>query len=203
MSFGKRAPIPFGDLTLTVIGPNEDNLELLRKDWAEKVVPILEKEAQKAAAAAVLDKSPYNLSSIVVLAELDGKRMLLTGDGRGDHTLTELRAAGLLEDGGVLEVDLLKLPHHGSIRTDGGVPAHIRAKHYVISADGRFEIPTRDDGAMTKLRNDDDFTIQHQPAGGFVSLGARAARPVRRRSCGGTHTKCAPAAKEKSIMIAL
>jgi hypothetical protein len=156
----KKKPIAIGDLKLTVIGPNEDNLALLREDWAKKVVPILEKEEQQAAAAAVLDKSPYNLSSIVVLAELDGKTMLLTGDGRGDHTLLELEKAGLLDDG-PLEVDILKLPHHGSIRNaTEEYLAKVRAKHYVISADGRHDNP---DLATMKLlsaaRPDDDFIV--------------------------------------------
>jgi hypothetical protein len=156
----KKDPVKIGDLKLTVIGPNEDNLALLREDWAKKVIPILEKEEQQAAAAAVLDKSPYNLSSIVVLAELDGKTMLLTGDGRGDHTLLELEKAGLLADG-PLEVDILKLPHHGSIRNaTEEYLTKIRAKHYVISADGRHDNP---DLATMKLlsaaRPDDDFVV--------------------------------------------
>jgi len=46
----------------------------------------LKEEKAKAEAAAFIDRSPYNLSSIVVLAESDNKKILLTGDGRGDHT---------------------------------------------------------------------------------------------------------------------
>jgi beta-lactamase superfamily II metal-dependent hydrolase len=209
VSFGKRAPIPFGDLTLTVIGPNEDNLELLRKDWAEKVVPILEKEAQKAAAAAVLDKSPYNLSSIVVLAKLDGKRMLLTGDGRGDHTLTELKAAGLLEDGGVLEVDLLKLPHHGSIRNSTEEYLRsIRAKHYVISADGRFDNPDLETmELLTKVRDDDDFTIHiTNPLEEFVKPDVGVALRdmfAADHAAGRKYKVRIRKPEEKSIMIAL
>ena len=66
--------------------------------------------------AAFVDKSVYNLSSIVVLVESQGKRLLLTGDGRGDHTLAGLEAAGLLDGEGRIDVDVLKLPHHGSVR---------------------------------------------------------------------------------------
>ena len=50
--------------------------------------------------AAFVDKSVPNLSSIVVLAELGGKSMLLTGDARGDKILEGMELAGLLETGG-------------------------------------------------------------------------------------------------------
>ena len=80
----------------------------------------------------------FNLSSIVVLAEADGKSMLLCGDARGDHVLTGLETAGKLAAGGTLALDILKLPHHGSIRNvDHDFFARLPARHYVISADGR------------------------------------------------------------------
>src|SRR5688572_5782440 len=166
VQYGKNANsvrnVTIGPLKLTVIGPNEDNIALLREDWAKKVVEVIKKDKSKAAAvvADYVDKSPYNLSSIVVLAECDGKKMLLTGDGRGDHTLDELGKAGLVA-GGTIEVDLLKLPHHGSSRNVG--PTYfetIRAKHYVISADGNHSNPDVDTLKMiSAARTDDDFTI--------------------------------------------
>lgn len=116
----------------------------------------------KAELASYVDRSVYNLSSIVVLAKADGKTMLLTGDARGDFTLTALRNAGLLKDDGKpFEVDLLKLPHHGSDRNvDQDYFDNIRAAHYVISADGRFtnpDVPTLE--MISRSRKDDDFTI--------------------------------------------
>ena len=44
-------------------------------------------KSPQAALAAYVDKSVPNLSSIVLLAEAKGKRMLLTGDARGDKIL--------------------------------------------------------------------------------------------------------------------
>ena len=63
----------------------------------------------------------------MVLAEFDGKRILLTGDARGDFILDSLRDAGLIKNG-KFAVDMFKVPHHGSmrnaaadlIRNDGG-----------------------------------------------------------------------------------
>ncbi|MBV9493549.1 MAG: MBL fold metallo-hydrolase [Acidobacteria bacterium] len=152
--------LQIGDLKLTVIGPNDANLKLLRDEWAKELVPILKKEGAKAKVADFVDNSPANLSSIVVLAEMNGKTMLLTGDGRGDHTLDELTKAGLLANG-PLEIDVLKLPHHGSVRNVADAYfQQIRAKHYVVSADGKYDNPDLATmKAISKARPDDDFTI--------------------------------------------
>jgi hypothetical protein len=158
-----RPPVVLDNLKLTVVAPLEENLIDLQTDWDKKVKDILKKEKDKEAAAqiaAYVDGSVYNLSSIVVLAEADGKRILLTGDGRGDHTLAGLEKAGLLENGKI-EVDVLKLPHHGSVRNlDTDYFETIRTPRFVISADGKFDNP---DIAtlelISKARPDDDFTI--------------------------------------------
>ena len=155
-----HAPIKIGNLSLTVIAPDKERLTALQTDWDTKIKPILKKEGKKAEVAEFVDGSVYNLSSIVVLVESDGKRILLTGDGRGDHTLDGLQKAKLLEHG-KLHVDILKCPHHGSIRNVAKEYFEtITADHYVISADGKFDNP---DVATLKLisaaRKDDKFTI--------------------------------------------
>jgi hypothetical protein len=156
-----RAPITIGNLTLTVVAPDKPRLQKLQNDWDKKIKPILEKEkAHKAEIAAFVDDSVYNLSSIVVLVESEGKRILLTGDGRGDHTIDGLEAAKLLKNG-KLHVDILKCPHHGSIRNVASKYFDtITADHYVISADGKFDNP---DVATLQLisaaRPDDKFAI--------------------------------------------
>lgn len=158
----EKNPVKLPDLELIVIGPDEKNLKILQEDWNKKVKAILEKEDKKAKAevAAYVDKSVYNLSSIVVLAKSEGKTMLLTGDARGDYTLEALRGAGILKDE-PLHVDLLKLPHHGSDRNvDQDYFDNLQAKHYVISADGKYtnpDVPTLE--MIVKSRQDDDFTI--------------------------------------------
>jgi hypothetical protein len=155
--------IKFDNMELTVLGPDQQNLDKLQKDWDKKVKELLEKKSKSAKAELVeyVDKSVYNLSSIVVLAKADGKTMLLTGDARGDFTLAALRKAGLLKEGKPLKVDLHKLPHHGSDRNvDQDYFDNIHAKHYVISADGKYtnpDVPTLE--MITKSRKDDDFTI--------------------------------------------
>lgn len=125
-------------LKLTVLSPTNTELEELRKKWK-----ALRKES---ATAAYSDPSPYNLSSIVVLAEYGKKRMLLTGDARGDHVLDGLAALGLLDANGGIDVDLLKLPHHGSHNNvEIDFFKRVRAKTYVVSGDFvKFKNPAQD-----------------------------------------------------------
>jgi hypothetical protein len=85
-----------------------------------------------------------NLSSIVVLAQCNGKTVLLTGDARGDHILDGLKQAKLLT-GGKLHVDVLKVQHHGSDRNATQTFFKtVTADVYVISADGTHGNPDYD-----------------------------------------------------------
>lgn len=117
-------------ITLTLLAPNKAAVDRLEHTW--EITP---------ARALTLDNAVENLSSLVVMAECGGKRVLLTGDARGDYIVEGLRNAGYLRDGSC-HVDVLKLPHHGSSRNCtrdlfGMVPAD----HYVISANGMFDNP--------------------------------------------------------------
>lgn len=126
-------------IEFTVIAPAQKQLDNLRKLWAKDLPKARERAAE---ISAYLDKTVPNLSSIVVLVRREGKSMLLTGDARGDLVLKNLETAGLVEPGGALEVDVLKLPHHGSDRnvaTD--FFRRVRARHYVVSADGKHGNP--------------------------------------------------------------
>jgi beta-lactamase superfamily II metal-dependent hydrolase len=70
--------------------------------------------------------------------------MLLTGDARGDFILEGVKKGKQLRNGR-MRVDVLKLPHHGSIRNvKKEFFEQIVADHYVISADGRFDNPDVD-----------------------------------------------------------
>ncbi len=106
------------------------------------------------------DSSIPNLASIVALAECGGRRMLLTGDARGDNVLAALSAASLsfsLQD----RLDVLKVPYHGSDRNvDLDFFRALPADHYVISANGRHHNPSVATLQMiSAARPDDDFTL--------------------------------------------
>src|SRR5215211_1120697 len=133
-------PISIDNLSLRIVGPTRDNLENLRREWIawlDKHEDILSEEEPFIAAMAV--RSIPNLSSIMILAEADGgKKILFTGDGRGDHLLEGLQKAGLLADNDRLHVDVLKVPHHGSDRNvNKTFFKKITADKYVISANGK------------------------------------------------------------------
>lgn len=159
---GKKS-ISLGDgLKFTVLGPVKERIEKLQEEWNEVLLKkgLATDKNGNSLAAAFVDESVFNLSSIVVLAEAGKKRMLLTGDARGDDLMNALKTSGLLKSG-KFHVDLLKLPHHGS---DRNVATEffraVTADHYVVSADGRFGNPEISTLQMiSEARGKDKFTI--------------------------------------------
>lgn len=133
-------------LSVTILGPLPSEIEALRaayEKWAREH-PDPNKGPPEVIAA-YLDKSVTNLSSIVLLVESDGKRMLLTGDARGDKIIEGLKAAGLIEDHGTFAVDILKVPHHGSSNNlERSFFEQVPASHYVFSGDGEHGNPERE-----------------------------------------------------------
>ena len=135
-----------GGLELTVAGPMQPELLALQEAHDEWLREQKEKKHKdpKAALAAFVDQSVPNLSSIVVLAELGGKCILLTGDARGDKILEGMELVGLIEKDAKRHVDVLKVPHHGS---DNNMETiffqRVTADHYVMSGDGEHGNPER------------------------------------------------------------
>ena len=167
--------VDWGDgLVLQVVGPDEERLHDLQRAWERDV---RRRTPTEATVAAYLDESVYNLSSIVVLARYRRKKMLLTGDARGDDILAGLRAAGLLRRP-PLRVDVLKLPHHGSDRNvETDFFRAIVADHYVASGDGSHHNP--EIAALRMLsesRDDDDFVLHLTYRDGEKGLGERLRR---------------------------
>lgn len=140
-------------LSLTPVAPTWEAVENLRVAWA--------KNRNDGIVAAYSDRSPYNLSSIVVIAEHVGRRMLLTGDALGSHIIDGLAALGEVRDGRA-HFDLLKLPHHGS--QNNVKPEFfeaITADHYVVSGD-HVKFPNPHEHSMRWLaaaRGDEAYTV--------------------------------------------
>jgi hypothetical protein len=207
---GPTTRVTVGDLTITVVGPTRKNLAALRTKWDKEIRPLLQQStpARRAEIAAYVDTSVHNLSSLVLLVESQGRRLLLTGDGRGDDTLEGLRAAKLFRKG-TLAVDVLKVPHHGSNRNvDRDYFEAIVADHYVISADGKHENPDVDTLAMiSAARRDDRFTIHltYDPGDFAVkSVGQKVARFfAAERKAGRTYTVSARPAGELAVRVPL
>ncbi|MBC7260987.1 MAG: MBL fold metallo-hydrolase [Chloroflexi bacterium] len=136
-------PLVLDNLTLRVVGPTKKNLEDLKKEWLAWLDIYEESIASgDPFLAAMADRSIPNLSSIMILAEADGKTILLTGDGRGDHLLQGLQQAQLLDSKGKFHVNVLKLPHHGSNRNvTKTFFKNVTADKYIISANGMYGNP--------------------------------------------------------------
>jgi len=79
-----------------------------------------------AAPAATGDGGAANDASVVLLVEVDGLRILLTGDLEPPGQARFARAVG------GLDVDVLKVPHHGSGHQDHGWLASLRAELAVV-----------------------------------------------------------------------
>jgi len=143
MAMGKDKSHDMGKgLKFIVAGPMQAELAALQKDHDAF---LREEGDPEAALAAFTDTAVANLSSLVLVAEVEKKRMLLTGDARGDKILEGLELVGLLKKGGTMHVDILKVPHHGSDRNiDPIFFRRITADHYVFSGNGEHGNPERD-----------------------------------------------------------
>ena len=155
------APCLGPDLHLTVLGPGSDQI----KDLQEKYDKWLEdtgngRREPAAALAAFSDTSVTNLSSLVILIRSEEKKILLTGDARGDSIMDALSKCELNTHGQPFFVDILKVPHHGSDRnvTIDFFEA-IVADHYVFSGNGEHGNPER--ATMEML-------FEARPEGGFT-----------------------------------
>ncbi|MEO8595961.1 MAG: hypothetical protein ABI759_21750 [Candidatus Solibacter sp.] len=146
-----------GGLKLHVIGPNQKQLSDLEDSWIKDV----KAHPDAVVVANFVDRSVPNLSSIVVVAEFQGKRMLLTGDARGDFVRDGLAAAGFLDADGKGHFDVIKMPHHGSSRNmRQDWVQDLTADHYVISANGQFSNPDQETVEwICQARGDDKYTL--------------------------------------------
>lgn len=137
------SPIQLAGLGVRVVGPRVPEIEALQAAFDAYIKS--KGLSVEAVLAAYTDKSVPNLSSIVCIVEHGGRRILLTGDARGDKVLASLEQLGLLAAGAPMKVDVLKVPHHGSDRNlELEFFRRIHADHYVFSGDGKHGNPERD-----------------------------------------------------------
>ena len=138
-------PYCLGTAKVTIIGPTEEDLAVLRKDWLEWVEKSrdtirslrgeIEKERERLGLAesdVVLrtmrsissaaqsfgdrkDMSTPNLASIMFLVEEDGSTALFTGDGACQDVYRGLEKADKLDSNKRIHVNILKIPHHGAV----------------------------------------------------------------------------------------
>ena len=191
--------------SLVVLAPREQQLKDLQEEWDEQLTRLRNRQADEASVAAYVDKSVFNLSSIVCLLQASDQTILLTGDARGDQILEAIDVAGLT-DQGKLHVDVLKLPHHGSDNNvDTDFFERITADHYVVSGDGRHGNPeTATLQMLCDGRTDNDFTIHLTYESGLDDLEAKLATFfAAQTSAGRTFRVASPAQGTNSLRIDL
>jgi beta-lactamase superfamily II metal-dependent hydrolase len=167
------SPLPVvklpGGMRVTLLSPGPKQLARLGQDWREVLIELDPKKAKMlgrrnrptpvtdfetfdvkklAATPAKADPSVANGSSIALLAEFGGRSVLLTGDAHADVVEKSIR--GLQEARGSagqrLQVDALKLSHHGSANaTTRPLLDAINCRNYLVSTNGNhFYHPDRE-----------------------------------------------------------
>lgn len=153
-----------GGMTLTVLSPDTDKLRKLEPKWvaeceAAGIQPGIEARMTEIEGLEILggvdveslvehalkpDNTLPNGSSIALLAEYDGVRVLLGADAHLDRLTESLQV--LAPDGERLQLDAFKLPHHGSSgNVSEALLELIDCPRYLISTNGSyFKHPTRE-----------------------------------------------------------
>ncbi len=154
-----------GGLVLTLLSPTPGKLADLKPEWEKEVRkagldPTMKRpeEVESPEGFELLggaldvdelalekfseDTAEANGSSIAVLAEFDGHRLLLTGDA---HPGVLTAAITRLGTSGKLAVDACKLPHHGSkANVSRALLEALDCKRYLFSTNGaHFKHPDR------------------------------------------------------------
>jgi beta-lactamase superfamily II metal-dependent hydrolase len=180
-----------GGLTLTVLSPDSGKLAKLLPQWEAECaaagvqpgvdarrteveglesfggVPDIEMLAVR---KTKLDATLPNGSSIALLAEYDGVRVLLGADAHTDRLTASLQT--LATDGEAFALDAFKLSHHGS---SGNVSqellALIRCQNYLISTNGSyFKHPTAEAIARVIKFGGPDKTLHFNYASDYTRL---------------------------------
>lgn len=167
----RKDPLSVGSLSVKVVAPTAKELKKLRAEWNawlddhEAYTEELRKNhakdeknlssnlsaqdraiaARKIAVAAKDDVTPPNVASLVLLIEDAGISMLMTGDANEADMMIYLEEAGLGDKTQPLELDVLKVPHHGAHNAYSPEFLDcVHACHYVFCGDGAHHNPEHD-----------------------------------------------------------
>ncbi|WP_152533899.1 ComEC/Rec2 family competence protein [Pseudomonas syringae] len=171
-----NAPFPsvelLGGMKVTVLGPSCQRLDQLKPVWANQLLKALSSKSpvepddgiepmgseeapdtlfqlEKLAKMPELsDTSIPNSSSIVLMLEYSGRRVILTGDAWADDLLQMIQT---LNTEGCLLVDAFKVPHHASrFNITESLVKSLDCKNWLISTNGsRHHHP--DNEAIAKI----------------------------------------------------
>ncbi|GAB3073569.1 hypothetical protein GCM10027053_43850 [Intrasporangium mesophilum] len=160
-----RVNVPDGP-TISVVSPTTERLRALSAKWAQAlqdarrasrplpapdVLEPLDDLVRIAARKTARDTSVPNGSSVGLIVEHRGVTAVLAGDSYGTVLATGLTAAAKARGKDRLDVDVFKLPHHGSeANVLRALVAAAPAKNYIVSSNGDvFHHP--DDAAVARV----------------------------------------------------
>jgi beta-lactamase superfamily II metal-dependent hydrolase len=148
-----------GELTLTLLSPDRPKLAALAPQWEEEcrkegLLPGIPAERPSpppglermggididtlAELSFEADRTLSNGTSIAVLVEYQGRRVLLAADAHPDRLIASVRSLAAVE-GRRLVLDAFKLPHHGSQRNiSRELVEAVSCPRYLISTNGSY-----------------------------------------------------------------
>jgi beta-lactamase superfamily II metal-dependent hydrolase len=156
--------LPSG-LVLSLLSPNADKLKTLAPKWKKEIEALGKKPGEKGFLAAAVprgsnstdvaalantpfetDTAPNNGSSITVLAEYQGKAVLLGADAHAPLLVQSIKKLLKARGQSRLKLDAFKLPHHGSRNNlNQELLELLDCKQYLFSSDGStFKHPDRE-----------------------------------------------------------
>lgn len=133
------SPIAVGDIKLHVLSPDHDvadeykpkdpdELGVCSDDWHIDLRTLIDNVDDDD-----IDEGGVNSQSIVILAECEGKKLLLPGDSTPKELCDALQFYNKT-NGTPLELDLMKLPHHGSTRNfTKNILDEVTCSNFIIS----------------------------------------------------------------------
>ncbi len=144
--------IEIGGIKLHVLAPNHDvadeykpkvpdELGVENADWGMNLQTLIDNVDDDN-----LDEGGPNSQSIVILAEYEGKKFLFPGDCTPQELYDGLHSYNS-RNGSLMNLDLMKLPHHGSTRNiSKSIAAEIVCSDFVISTNvnKRYLFPNKE-----------------------------------------------------------
>lgn len=139
--------IEFGDIKLHVLAPDHDvayenkpkepdELGVRSDDWYIDLRTLIDNVDDDD-----IDEGGTNSQSIIILAECEGKKLLLPGDSTPKKLCDALQSYNKT-NGTPLELDFMKLPHHGSTRNvTKNILNEVTCSNFIISTKKNNKYP--------------------------------------------------------------
>lgn len=160
--------IEFGDIKLHVLAPDHDvayenkpkepdELGVRSDDWYIDLRTLIDNVDDDD-----IDEGGTNSQSIIILVECEGKKLLLPGDSTPKKLCDALQSYNKI-NGTPLELDFMKLPHHGSTRNvTKNILNEVTCSNFIISTkkNNKYYFPNKETIAkLIRYRDSADKAI--------------------------------------------